>query len=225
VLADGRRERPEREARWRTAFQQRLTEAREIRKRTGRRVPTSLDVWRSTPRPSPVMVWLPAHTGCFLDFIENERLYALFHLVAFTGLRRGEVIWLAWTEVNLDEGVIHIREARTDDEDDPDDPKSEAGDRTVPLDALTIVILRTWRKRQAEERLAWGHGWTDSGLVFTRVDGAALSPQWVSVRFEALAYRSGLPPSASTTSGMALPACAKPLDQTPRSSVNCSATA
>jgi site-specific recombinase XerC len=29
--------------------------------------------------------------------------------------------------------------------------------------------------------------------VFTREDGTALSPQWVSVRFESLAYRSGLP--------------------------------
>jgi len=55
------------------------------------------------------------------------------------------------------------------------------------------VALRAWRKRQAEERLAWGSGWTDTGLVFTREDGTALSPQWVSVRFESLAYRSGLP--------------------------------
>ncbi len=78
----------EREASWRASFQQRLAEAKEMRKETGKRTPTALDVWRSTPRPSPVMVWLPVHTGRFLDFIESERLYALFHLVAFTGLRR-----------------------------------------------------------------------------------------------------------------------------------------
>jgi integrase len=183
----------EREASWRASFQQRLAEAKEMRKETGKRTPTALDVWRSTPRPSPVMVWLPVHTGRFLDFIESERLYALFHLVAFTGLRRAEVIWLAWAEVDLDAGVINIREARADEEDNPDDPKSGSGDRTVPLDAVTIAVLRAWRRQQARERLAWGGGWADTGLVFTTEDGRALSPQWVSVRFESLAYRAGLP--------------------------------
>src|SRR6266496_1996461 len=126
---------------------------------------------------------------------------------------------LPWTE-----GVIDIREARADDEDDPDDPKTESGDRTIALDALTIAILRTWCKRQAEERLAWGGAWTDTGLVFTREDGTALPPQWVSARFEALAYRSGLPPSASTTCGMVPPACAKPPGRTRKSSATCSVT-
>src|SRR6266487_1393736 len=126
---------------------------------------------------------------------------------------------LPWTE-----GVIDIREARADDEDDPDDPKTESGDRTIALDALTIAILRTWCKRQAEERLAWGGAWTDTGLVFTREDGTALPPQWVSARFEALAYRSGLPPSASTTCGMVPPACAKPPGRTRKSSATCTVT-
>jgi integrase len=140
----------EREAKWRLDCQQGLAKAKDLRKRTGKRTPTALDVWRSTPRPSPVMVWLPTHTGRFLDFIEGERLYALFHLVAFTGLRRAEVIWLAWAEVDLDEGVLHVRETRADEDDDPDDPKSQSGDRTVPLDALTVAVLRAWRKHQAE---------------------------------------------------------------------------
>ncbi len=182
-----------REAKWRASYEKRLAEAKEERQRTRKRRPTGLEVWQSTPRPSPVMVWLPVHTGRFLDFIEGERLYALFHLVAFAGLRRSEVIWLAWAEVDLDEGVIYIRETRADEEDDPDDPKSRPGDRVVPLDALTIAILRAWRKHQAAEQLAWGPGWTDKGLVFTKEDGTPLSPQWVSVRFESLAYRCGLP--------------------------------
>jgi integrase len=183
----------QREAKWRADFQKQLAEARETRKATGKTRPTNLEVWRSVPRPSPVMVWLPSHTGQFLDFIEGERLYALFHLVAFTGLRRAEVIWLTWAEVDLDQGVIYIRETRADEDDHPDDPKSESGDRIVPLDALTIKVLRAWRARQDRERLTCGPAWTDSGVVFTREDGRPLSPQWVSARFEALAYEAGLP--------------------------------
>ncbi|MFA1540415.1 hypothetical protein [Actinomadura monticuli] len=52
--------------------------------------------WQETGKvPGPVMVWTPAQTGAFLDFIADERLYALFHLVAFRGLRRAEVAGLA----------------------------------------------------------------------------------------------------------------------------------
>jgi integrase len=52
--------------------------------------------------------------------------------------------------------------------------------------ARTTRTIRTIQKA--------GPDWTDTGLVFTREDGTAVSPQWVSVRFEALAYQSGLPP-------------------------------
>ena len=38
-------------------------------------------------RPSPVMVWMPGHTGRFLDAIAGERLHALFCLTMFCGLR------------------------------------------------------------------------------------------------------------------------------------------
>jgi hypothetical protein len=46
-----------------------------------------------------------------------------------------------------------------------DDPKSEAGSRTVALTADTAALLWAWRKQQLRERLAWGEAWTDSGLA------------------------------------------------------------
>ena len=57
-----------------------------------------------------------------------------------------------------------------------------------------VQALRAWRARQASDRLAWGRDWPDTDLVFTREDGAPVPAQWVSVRFETLAYRAGLPP-------------------------------
>ena len=77
---------------------------------------------------------------------------------------------------------------------DGDGPKSEAGVRVIPLPGAVVTALRAWRKRQSADRLAWGLDWPDSGLVFTREDGTPVPPQWLSVRFEALAYRAGLPP-------------------------------
>jgi integrase len=140
-------------------------------------------------RPSPVMVWMPGHTGRFLEAIAGERLSALFCLTMFCGLRRDEVIGLAWAEADLDHRSVLVRETGGGD-----GPKSESGFRVVPLPDVVVAALRAWRKAQLAERLAWGEAWTDTGLVFTREDGTAVPGQWVSVRFETLAYRAGLPP-------------------------------
>src|SRR5215472_18980945 len=69
------------------------------------------EMWAAADlRPCPVMVWLPAHTGRFLDFIAGERLFALFCLVAYCGLRRDEALGLTWPEVDLDEGLACVRQ-------------------------------------------------------------------------------------------------------------------
>jgi integrase len=57
-----------------------------------------------------------------------------------------------------------------------------------------VDVLRTWRKAQLAERMAWGPAWTDSGRVFTRGDGTPLRPEWISVRFRTLTERADLPP-------------------------------
>ena len=57
------------------------------------------------------------------------------------------------------------------------EPKTNKARRSVALDSVTAGALRTHRAQQAAERLAWGEGWTDSGLVFTNEDGTPTNPQ------------------------------------------------
>jgi integrase len=177
---------PEREAAFRASLEKQEAEAsaeRELTRAERQRM------WATARRPSPVMVWMPAHAGAFLDFIETERLYALFCLASYCGLRRGEIIGLTWAEVDLDQGIAYVRETG-----DGDDPKSEAGIRPIPLPAPALAALKSWRKRQTADRLAWGPDWPETDRVFTREDGTPVPPQWLSVRFETLAYRAALPP-------------------------------
>jgi integrase len=54
--------------------------------------------------------------------------------------------------------------------------------------------LGAWREQQEAERLALGAAWAETGRVFTCPAGRPLSGQYVSQRFELLAYRAGLPP-------------------------------
>lgn len=152
-----------------------------------------ITAWRETGKvPAPVMVWDSAECGAFLDGTEGERLYALYHLTAYFGLRRSELAGLAWADVDLATRKVHIRQAQVDDE--LDDTKSEDSDRIITIDQATADVLRAWRKAQLAERMAWGPGWQDTGRVFTREDGAPLRPEWISERFATLVSRLSLPP-------------------------------
>lgn len=180
---------PGREKAWRAALERREREAAAISPRPLTTVARQV-LWASPSlRPSPVMVWMPAHTGAFLDAIEGERLYALFALAAYCGLRRGELLGLTWAETDLEQGAAYVRETG-----EGQDPKSDAGFRMVPLPPPVAGPLKAWRRQQAADQLAWGPDWPETGLVFTREDGSPVPFQWLSVRFATLACRCGLPP-------------------------------
>ena len=107
----------------------------------------------------------PAQLGALLDAAEGDRLYSLFHLIAHRGLRRGEAIGLAWTDVDLDAGQLTVRRQRVQVGWDviEGDPKSTAGGRTIALDRGTVNALRAHRRAQLEDRMAWASAWVDSG--------------------------------------------------------------
>jgi len=146
--------------------------------------------------PSPVMVWTPTQLGRFLDAAHNDRLYALWHLVAHRGLRRGEVCAVEWQDVDLDSGTLVVCRQLVQLGWDVIEsaPKSDAGRRTIALDAGTVAALRAHRRAQVAERLAWDAAWQETGKVFAREDGAALHPAQVTARFQDLAEAAGLPP-------------------------------
>jgi integrase len=177
---------------WQAGYEARLAElgARASRK-------SRFAAWHAIgERPSSVMVWTPAQTGAFLDAVAGERLYALFHLIAFRGLRRGEACGLRWPDTDLDSGEIAILTQLVQNgwDVEEDSPKTEASDDTVTLDKGTVSVLRAWRKVQLAERHAWGEAWTDSGRVFTRENGQDLHPGRVTTLFEYAAFEAGLPP-------------------------------
>jgi integrase len=133
-----------------------------------------IEAWRRTgERPAAAMVWTPEQAGAFLDFAADDEQYALWHLIAFRGLRRSEALGLPWGDVDLDRKTITIRETRVQVGADvvEGDTKTDTSARTVSLDAGTLEVLRAHRRRQAELRLLLGSAWIDTGLVFAKADG------------------------------------------------------
>jgi integrase len=146
-------------------------------------------------RPRPVKTWSADELGRFLSTVRDDRLYALWMVLASTGMRRGEAVGGYWTDVDLDAGRWQVRHTLVAVAHEllASTPKTDHGRRSVALDAGTVRVLREWRKRQLEERLAWGPAWTDTGRVFAREDGTDLHPERVSERFDRLVNASGLP--------------------------------
>ncbi|MFE0642126.1 tyrosine recombinase XerC, partial [Streptomyces sp. NPDC058877] len=155
--------------------------------------------WRRTGVvPSPVMVWTPEQVGRFLDHVAEDRLFPLWHLITFRGLRRGEATAIPWTEVDLDQGFINITEQIVAVSYEPysDTPKADS-ERTIVLDETTLTLLREWKVAQDREReaLTAQGKWVETGRVFTTEDdGSTYHPEWISRRFRRLAKDAGLPP-------------------------------
>src|SRR5215468_2764850 len=64
--------------------------------------------WKRTGQRFPVAVWTARLLAEFLKFAEQDRLYAMWWLIALRGLRRGEAAGLRWIDVDLDAQVVMI---------------------------------------------------------------------------------------------------------------------
>ncbi len=153
--------------------------------------------WEQTgEKPSPVMVWTPEQTGAFLDFVSADRLYAMWHLIAFRGLRRGDACGQPWSETNLDTHFLTVSTQLVQDgwEVEASEPKTDSGYRVVALDDDTVGVLERHRKQQDADREEWGSAWVETDHVFTQENGTWLHPGKVTDLFERLVSTSGLPP-------------------------------
>ncbi|WP_406050872.1 site-specific integrase [Streptomyces virginiae] len=160
--------------------------------------PERVEHWQRTgEKPGPVMVWTPEQAGAFLDFVADDRLYALWDTFTFLGPRRGEMAALPWTEVSLTALSMRISAQlvevayRVYGE----EPKADSV-RTMSISTHSGRVLTAHQARQEHERSGWEgeEAWVESGCVFTMENGAALHPDWISRRFKRLVELSGLPP-------------------------------
>lgn len=126
----------------------------------------------------------------------DHRLEAAFVLALTTGMRRGEVLGLQWSDLDLDAGALRVRRTlhRVGGKLHAGEPKSAKGRRTVALSGLALAALKRHRVRQAQQRLALGEAWHDGDWVFTTGDGKPLDPRNFLGDWHALLGSVGLEP-------------------------------
>ncbi len=146
-----------------------------------------------------VVVWEPGELLTFRRAADADA-WAVAWRLTLSGLRRSEVLGLAWDAVDLDAGTVTVKAGRVrvdgGTSDVVDDPKSRASWRTVPVEAMhpgIVALMRTLRARQAADRLAAGKAYRESGLVVVDALGQPIRPEAYSDRFGVLCRSVGVP--------------------------------
>lgn len=140
-------------------------------------------------------VWKPEEIRTFLTSIRHDRFAALFLLELTTGIRRGQVCGLKWSDVDLDAGVITVHDNRVvvgGRALDKAGGKTRNADQTISIDRATVAALRRWREFQDSEREFFGDAYHPGDYLFTYQDGRPPHPDTIRQRFDRLAAAAGL---------------------------------
>lgn len=139
--------------------------------------------------------WTSAELAAFLAGVVDDPHYALWVLLATTGLRRGEALGLRWSDLDLDRRTLSVAQTITSIRHRivVTSPKSDRSRRQMALDVDTVRVLGAHRTAQRAEADVMGWTVRSSGLVFTQGPGEPLHPDAVTRRFKALMRASGLP--------------------------------
>jgi len=139
-----------------------------------------------------IAAWNESEYRSWLDVVRGEDLYPLWLLLGQTGARRGEALGLDWPDVDLERGVITIRQQYT-----PvagrlmlKDVKTSRGRRSVDIDPHTVEVLAALRHERPNRATLLGR---DAYAVFAQGSGARLSPsKSLDERFHASIARAGV---------------------------------
>lgn len=112
------------------------------------------------------------------------------------GLRRGEVLGLRWSDVDIQKKQLTIAAAlqRAKGEGLVLVEKTARSRRTVSLPDVCVAALRSHRVRQIQDKLLAGSLWVETGFLFTTGIGTPLDGETVGRRLRKLMVAAGLPP-------------------------------
>jgi integrase len=148
-------------------------------------------------------VWSPEQLRAFLTHVRDDRLYALWILVATTGMRRAELAGLRWSDIDFTRARLTPRLPRVavNYQVHESDTKTPSGRRSLALDPATLQALGEHRRRQAEERAVIELADTND-LVFTWPDGRPLHPDLITDWFQRHAKRVAWDQAGRTKVGL-----------------------
>jgi integrase len=119
-----------------------------------------------------------------------------FELVLLTGLRRGELAGLRWSNIDLERGILTVVETRNDARGGGyyfQPPKSDAGIRDIQLSTRSIELLSELKETHKIYRMANPSLWPADAWVICQPDGSLMGVQRIGVMFDKIVKRYAFP--------------------------------
>lgn len=115
----------------------------------------------------------------------------VFKLLAFTGMRVGELLALKWRDIDFEKKEISITKTIFNIDGKKDEyklltPKTKKSIRKVTVDDNILLFLKKHRIKQNEQKMKIRSMWHNGDFIVTRDDGYPMSPRFIQYRMKRL---------------------------------------
>jgi integrase len=147
-------------------------------------------------RVTKIHTWTAEQVQTFLSEVADDPLYPAWRMAFATGMRRGEILGLPWSGVDLKRSRLSVTRSlvTVNGRTEFSPPKTSKGRRVVALDRETVAVLRSHRATQAQQKLLLGPMHEDHDLVICQPIGRPIDPDGFSKKFRRQVKNLGLPP-------------------------------
>ena len=140
----------------------------------------------------------------FLEIIKGHEFEILFLLALGTGLRRGELLALRWSDIDFENKTINvdsnIQQAYIFEDEETkrlekieQEPKTINSFRTVPIPSKVLDKLQEHKQKQEQYKLAFQERYIDNDFVICDKYGKALDVKRPTRMFYSIQKKMGIP--------------------------------
>ena len=122
----------------------------------------------------------------FLKKVESHKLYELFFVTLFFGLRREEVLGLRWSSIDLKAKTLRVNHTVTVGTrvNRLNSTKTDTSNRTYPLTDDQVKMFEHLKEVEIKNRELFGEAYNDNDYVFKNEDGSLHYPDYPSKQFK-----------------------------------------
>ncbi|OXS77910.1 tyrosine-type recombinase/integrase [Domibacillus enclensis] len=155
------------------------------------------DVERPRPRQVSFPTWTREEAQHFLNtaLLSNLRMYTVVSTAFKTGVRRGEVLALKWSDVDFENAEINIERSLVYDKEGFrfSKPKTKSSVRKIKVGDSLLTDLKRWKGQQNELKMIHRKIFVDHDLVFTTETGKPIYPRTMTHMFNQIIKEAGVP--------------------------------
>jgi integrase len=113
----------------------------------------------------------------------GTRLYPIIAVASATGMRRGELLAVKWTDLNWDQGTLEVSKSLGEGKKGLYVKSTKSGEtRRFSLPDEILEVLREHQRHQQEDRVLHGPAYAAHNLIFPRHDGEYYTPKRLASR-------------------------------------------